>query len=454
MAIVDSHTPTPSTPPTPAPSSTPPQLVMAEIAAATQPSFFSKADARAFSATRPDIFAIKDWRPGNRMMFALRQRIGKHGKELTPTARIVLAAIAFHGWLSWPTQQRLADLLNIRKNHVSRAIAELVAAGLLWVSKAYGRKGNAAAELQYGIFGGELVAPAVNDPAIIARITRQPAPEITESQSAIPPEITESQFGIPQRNPSEITESQIGIPQRNPSTSHPESVTESQFGIPPENHGIPNWDSVNIYIEPEDEDEDIDLHHHHLDSGSGTRDPRQNSEKKSDFPPPDFSEFPPPPPNVDPADYYAALTIAKGQTPDMTPGDVAAALDKLAARNKARPRDPVASLKGWLPGRIAECNAARKNDKRTHDREYRRRMQERRGEDTPRPPRPPMPTDWTQEWKDWDVANRNNPPGNPPPRPPEGNPPVIIKRDVANARQYYWIVDAPGYKTVDAPGDC
>ena len=99
------------------------QLPDAEIAHAVQPSLWDGVDLAQFDSTRADLLA--GYRPGDRMLLASSL------SNVSPTARLVAVALAYHGWNSWPSRERLAQLLRIPKQNVSRATRELTDAGIV-----------------------------------------------------------------------------------------------------------------------------------------------------------------------------------------------------------------------------------------------------------------------------------------------------------------------------------
>ena len=433
MATTDSHTPTPSTPPTPAPSSTPPnpQLPHIGILSQVQPSFWAADDYARFSATA---IKVAGWSyAGDRMMLAMRQ---PEGKNLSPTARLVAAAYAWRGWISWPSQLSVAKMLNVWPSTVNAAVKELVAAGMMVVLNRHSGKGNRQTDKQYGFVGNALLVDTLADPAIITRITGEtptPAPNFPDSGIVNPGNFPDS--GIV--NPGNFPDSGIVNPGNfpdsgivNPGDENPEHPPEK----PPENH-FPDSRFPN-QTKDRDDDDDIDpVNHHHQDSGYGTR--AKKTEKISVFPPPEFADFPPPPAGYDPDDFYAALTIAKTDYADMDPQDVDAALKEMANRNKAKPRDRVASLKAWLPGIIGKHYRARKNSMQAKDK-HRAEYERQRKEDESRPWQERHPMYWPDEWRIWDNLYRQAlREGKPPPQPPPDPAPKLLKHQVAEIRRKY-----------------
>ena len=124
---------------------------MAEMAAQTQPGLWDGMDLSEFNAARATL--IDRMQPADRMLLILSR------KDLTPTARIVGAALAYHGWVSWPSLDTLADLLNIDKRHLSRPVHDLVDHGYARRSKRSGARGSVST--QY-VFSGLAILNALD----------------------------------------------------------------------------------------------------------------------------------------------------------------------------------------------------------------------------------------------------------------------------------------------------
>ena len=124
---------------------------MADMAAQTQPGLWDGMDLSEFNAARATL--IDRMQPADRMLLMLSR------KDLTPTARIVGAALAYHGWVSWPSLDTLADLLNIDKRHLSRPVHDLVDHGYARRSKRSGARGSVST--QY-VFSGLAVLNALD----------------------------------------------------------------------------------------------------------------------------------------------------------------------------------------------------------------------------------------------------------------------------------------------------
>ena len=124
---------------------------MADTAAQTQPGLWDGIDLSKFNAARATL--IDRMQPADRMLLMLSR------KDLTPTARIVGAALAYHGWVSWPSLDTLADLLNIDKRHLSRPVHDLVDHGYARRSKRSGARGSVST--QY-VFSGLAILNALD----------------------------------------------------------------------------------------------------------------------------------------------------------------------------------------------------------------------------------------------------------------------------------------------------
>ena len=124
---------------------------MADMAAQTQPGLWDGIDLSEFNAARAT--QIDRMQPADRMLLMLSR------KDLTPTARIVGAALAYHGWVSWPSLDTLADLLNIDKRHLSRPVHDLVDHGYARRSKRSGARGSVST--QY-VFSGLAILNALD----------------------------------------------------------------------------------------------------------------------------------------------------------------------------------------------------------------------------------------------------------------------------------------------------
>ena len=136
----------PQAPPPPAR----PQLPMADIAQATEPDFWDGVDLATIGVERAQ--EIAGWRPGDRMLATL-------SLDVSNTAKVVAAAIAFHGWTGWPGLDRLAELTRTAKPHVSRATKELELAGILVKTRRHHKAGHVG--IQYS-FSGRAIAEALD----------------------------------------------------------------------------------------------------------------------------------------------------------------------------------------------------------------------------------------------------------------------------------------------------
>ena len=99
------------------------QLPNADIAKATQPDMWEGVDVSAFGADRPRF--IENLQRADRMELAAALA------DVSPTARLVAVVLASHGWISWPGRDRLATLLQMERQNISRATKELETAGII-----------------------------------------------------------------------------------------------------------------------------------------------------------------------------------------------------------------------------------------------------------------------------------------------------------------------------------
>ena len=119
----------------------PPQLPLADVAHATRPNLWDGPDTPETAARRRDLEAM---RPADRMLLAFTLPV-------PPTARIVAAVLAYHGWVCFPSLARLAVLTRMDKPHVSRTIRHDLR-GYVRTAKRYSSRGRQA--IQY-VFNGE-----------------------------------------------------------------------------------------------------------------------------------------------------------------------------------------------------------------------------------------------------------------------------------------------------------
>ena len=66
------------------------------------------------------------------------------------------AALAFHGWSSWPSRETLAQFTNLHPNHISRASKELEDAGIISRRRRYHKGGTVG--IQYTFNGDALIS--------------------------------------------------------------------------------------------------------------------------------------------------------------------------------------------------------------------------------------------------------------------------------------------------------
>ena len=123
------------------------QLPQADIAKATQPGLFDDLPESAFTV---DHRLIINARPADRMLLCL-------ALDVSPSAVKVAVALAYHGWNSWPSRERLCRLTNLKSPHVTRAANELEKAGVIARRRKYHTGGNVG--IQY-IFNGLALAKA------------------------------------------------------------------------------------------------------------------------------------------------------------------------------------------------------------------------------------------------------------------------------------------------------
>jgi DNA-binding MarR family transcriptional regulator len=123
------------------------QLPQADIAKATQPGLFDDLPESAFTV---DHKILVNARPADRMLACLALPVSN-------AAKIVAAAIAYHGWSSWPSRETLCRLTDLKSPNVSRATKELEEAGIIARRRRYHSGGNVG--IQY-TFNGLALAKA------------------------------------------------------------------------------------------------------------------------------------------------------------------------------------------------------------------------------------------------------------------------------------------------------
>ena len=78
--------------------------------------------------------------------------------NVSSTTAKVAAAIAYHGWTSWPARETLAELADVLPSHVSRAAKELEQKGILRRGYRYHKGGHVG--ILYSFIGDALIAHA------------------------------------------------------------------------------------------------------------------------------------------------------------------------------------------------------------------------------------------------------------------------------------------------------
>ena len=149
------------------------QLVHADVAKATQPGLFDNLPESAFTV---DHRLIINARPADRMLLCL-------ALDVSPSAVKVAVALAYHGWNSWPSRERLCRLTNLKSPHVTRAANELEKAGVIARRRKYHTGGNVG--IQYTFNGLALAKATVEQehPTLQGAITNLvTAPENAQNQ--------------------------------------------------------------------------------------------------------------------------------------------------------------------------------------------------------------------------------------------------------------------------------
>ena len=124
------------------------QLPHADIAQATQPGLFDHLPASDFTV---DHFVLINARPADRMLACL-------ALDVSNAAKIVAAAIAYHGWSAWPSRETLGRLTGLKPQNVSRAMKELESAGVVVRKKRFHSGGTVGMQTT---FDGPSMAEAV-----------------------------------------------------------------------------------------------------------------------------------------------------------------------------------------------------------------------------------------------------------------------------------------------------
>ena len=149
------------------------QLPQADIAKATQPGLFDDLPESAFTV---DHRLLINARPADRMLLCL-------ALDVSPSAVKVAVALAYHGWNSWPSRERLCRLTNLKSPHVTRAANELEKAGVIARRRKYHTGGNVG--IQYTFNGLALAKATVEQehPTLQGAITNLvTAPENAQNQ--------------------------------------------------------------------------------------------------------------------------------------------------------------------------------------------------------------------------------------------------------------------------------
>ena len=202
------------------------QLPQADIAKATQPGLFDDLPESAFTV---DHRLIINARPADRMLLCL-------ALDVSPSAVKVAVALAYHGWNSWPSRERLCRLTNLKSPHVTRAANELEKAGVIARRRKYHTGGNVG--IQY-IFNGLALAKAT---------VEQEHPTL---QGAITNLVTAPVNGQEQR-PTAITNLVTAEPEDHETRA--DVVTDlvtAEPQVPLRNYQIGNGAITNLVPEPE-----------------------------------------------------------------------------------------------------------------------------------------------------------------------------------------------------------
>ena len=158
------------------------QLVQPDIAHATEPSLFDNLPDSALTRHHRTLI---DARVGDRMLLCLSLNVSS-------TTAKVAAAIAYHGWTSWPARETLAELADVLPTHVSRAAKELEQKGIIKRGHRY-HKGGYVGILDTFI-GDTLIVHAGGrkHPVLGEAITSLAEANETASTKLVPePEVTE-----------------------------------------------------------------------------------------------------------------------------------------------------------------------------------------------------------------------------------------------------------------------
>ena len=159
------------------------QLVQPDIAQATEPSLFDNIPESALTHHHRTLI---DARVGDRMLLCLSLNVSS-------TTAKVAAAIAYHGWTSWPARETLAELADVLPSHVSRATKELEQKGILRRGYRYHKGGHVG--ILYSFIGHALIAHAGGrkHPVLGEAITSLAQANETASTNLVPADIAPTQ---------------------------------------------------------------------------------------------------------------------------------------------------------------------------------------------------------------------------------------------------------------------
>ena len=210
------------------------QLVQPDIAQATEPSLFDNIPESALTHHHRTLI---DARVGDRMLLCLSLNVSS-------TTAKVAAAIAYHGWTSWPARETLAELADVLPSHVSRATKELEQKGLLRRGYRYHKGGHVG--ILYSFIGHALIAHAGGrkHPVLGEAITSLAQANETASTNLVPADIAPAQA-------AETASTKLVLaPPKLPSQSH-----RPKLDLHPEDSGRENQigtrASTNLVPEPE-----------------------------------------------------------------------------------------------------------------------------------------------------------------------------------------------------------
>ena len=97
------------------------QLPQIDVAHATRPSLW---DGPGDTDVPKALKMITNAPTGDRMVLAYALDVGDRAQK-------VAGVLAYHGWVSWPSRERLAALTGLKPSNVSHALSELVKAGII-----------------------------------------------------------------------------------------------------------------------------------------------------------------------------------------------------------------------------------------------------------------------------------------------------------------------------------